>query len=352
MTPLDRYLADAAIAAQILLGRFTAGEQKKVMDLLTATQRELKLKLLGDLTDFSRSRVTALLKQCNEIIAAGYKGIQTELDFSDLADHVAETTIQPMTAIGLEASLPTVASMKVLINGSVVDGATMKAWWEKQAQDTTFKFNAAVRQEYANAVRQGISMGETLQQIIRRVAGSKKLGITGVLDISRRNAFALVHTSIMQVAGDARMAVYQANNDIMKGYRWLSTLDGHVCPLCVARSGAEWDLQLRPINGNKIPFHSVPLHFNCHCIIQPITKTYRELGLDRDEVPVGTRASDEGQVRADITMTEWLKSKPKAYVDDLLGKGRSDLFLSGKITLPQLLDQSGRPLLLKDLRGK
>ena len=57
-------------------------------------------------------------------------------------------------------------------------------------------------------------------------------------------------------------------------------------------------------------------------------------------------------MRADITMAEWLKSKPKEYVDDLLGKGRSDLFLSGKITLPQLLDQSGRPLKLSELRGK
>ncbi len=54
--------------------------------------------------------------------------------------------------------------------------------------------------------------------------------------------------------------------------------------------------------------------------------------------------------RYDKLRAKWLKSKPKEYVDDLLGKGRSDLFLSGKITLPQLLDQSGRPLRLDELR--
>ena len=113
---LDSYLADRVLTRQLYLMRFSAGEQKKVLAVLTQMQKELRLKLMGDLTDFSRSRVNALLKQCNEIIAQGYNSIQGELDFSGLADHVAETTIQPLAAIGIEASLPTVEAMKALIN--------------------------------------------------------------------------------------------------------------------------------------------------------------------------------------------------------------------------------------------
>ena len=342
---LDSYLADRVLTRQLYLMRFSAGEQKKVLAVLTQMQKELRLKLMGDLTDFSRSRVNALLKQCNEIIAQGYNSIQGELDFSGLADHVAETTIQPMTAIGLEASLPTVAAMKSLVNGSIF-GAPSSAWWSRQSDDLQFKFG--------NAVRQGVAQGESMQDIIRRVFGSKRLGTQGIgfpAETLRRNASALVHSSVMQIAADARMAVFQANADILKGVRFLATLDSHTSLRCIALSGAEWDLSGNPIKGN-FPFQSPPLHFNCRSVLTPITLTYRELGIDRPELPVGTRASDEGQVRADITMAEWLKSKPKAYVDDLLGKGRSDLFLSGKITLPQLLDQSGRPLTLKELRGK
>jgi len=342
---LDSYLADRVLTRQLYLLRFSAGEQKKVLAVLTQMQKELRLKLMGDLTDFSRSRVNALLKQCNEIIAQGYNSIQGELDFSGLADHVAETTIQPMTAIGLEASLPTVAAMKSLVNGSIF-GAPSSAWWSRQSDDLQFKFG--------NAVRQGVAQGESMQDIIRRVFGSKRLGTQGIgfpAETLRRNASALVHSSVMQIAADARMAVFQANADILKGVRFLATLDSHTSLRCIALSGAEWDLSGNPIKGN-FPFQSPPLHFNCRSVLTPITLTYRELGIDRPELPVGTRASDEGQVRADITMAEWLKSKPKAYVDDLLGKGRSDLFLSGKITLPQLLDQSGRPLTLKELRGK
>ena len=55
MTPLDRYLSDAAIAGQIRLLQFTASEQKKVLAVLTQTQNELKIKLMGDLTDYGKA---------------------------------------------------------------------------------------------------------------------------------------------------------------------------------------------------------------------------------------------------------------------------------------------------------
>ena len=79
--------------------------------------------------------------------------------------------------------------------------------------------------------------------------------------------------------------------------------------------------------------------------------TFRELGIDAPE-PKGTRASDEGQIPASTTMTGFLKDKPKAYVDDLLGPGRAKLFLDGKLTLPELLNFSGNPLTLGQLKGK
>ncbi len=345
MTPLDLTLQDAAIRDQLYLLRFVAGEQKQVMAILVQMQKELRLKLLGDLTDFSRSRTNALLKQCSEIIIQGYNGIQTELDLNDFAGHVAETTVQPFTAIGLEATLPTVAAMKALVNGSVIEGAPSGAWWAKQSEDLQFKFAAQVRQ--------GIAQGETIMDIVRRVAGSPRLGTPGIMEVTRRNAFALVHTSVMQVANDARLATFQANADIIKGVRQLSTLDGHTSKVCIAYSGAAWDLEGKPINGTKLPFNGgTPRHFRCRSVLTPITKTYRELGLDMGEMPTGTRASDEGQIRADITMAEFLKSKPAAYVDDLIGPGRAKLFLDGKLTLPQLLDFQGNPLTLEQLRAK
>ena len=73
MQQLDSYLADRALTRQLYLLRFTAGEQKKVLAILTQTQKELRLKLLGDLTDFSKARVNKLLSESTAIIEAAYK---------------------------------------------------------------------------------------------------------------------------------------------------------------------------------------------------------------------------------------------------------------------------------------
>jgi len=233
--------------------------------------------------------------------------------------------------------------LKALVNGSLIEGAPSAKWWAKQSDDLAFKFS--------NQVRQGVAQNETVQQIVRRVAGSKKLGIPGVMDTSRRNAFSLIHTSVQQVSNDARMATFKENSDVVKGMRQLSTMDSHTSDICLAYSGAEWDIDGTPINGNTLPFNGgTPRHWGCRSVITPITLTFRELGIDAPE-PKGTRASDEGQIRSDITMTEFLKNKPKSYVDDLSGPGRSKMFLDGKLTLPELLNFSGRPLSLDALKG-
>jgi hypothetical protein len=176
-------------------------------------------------------------------------------DLLALASHEAAFTASTISAIGLDAALPSEAALKALVNGSLIEGAPSAAWWAKQSDDLQFKFAAQVRQ--------GIAQGETLQQIIIRVAGSKKLGLSGIFDVSRRNASALVHTSIQQVANDARLATFKANDDIIKGVRQLSTLDSHTSTVCVSYSGASWDLEGNPINGTILPFNGgTPRHWN------------------------------------------------------------------------------------------
>lgn len=351
MNQADLTLLDQAIHNQLLLSRFIAGEQGKVYALILEMQKELRGKFLdGDLTDFSRARVKALLKQCDEIIVQGYNSIQGQLDLQDIGQYAAETTAQSFTAIGLEASLPTVAVMKALVNGSVIEGSAAKLWWEKQSTDLQFKF--------ANAVRQGIAQGETMQQMITRVFGSKKLGTPGIgfpADLLRRQASALVHASVMSVCTDARIATFQANADIIDSLVWLATLDGHTCPtICGPRDLKRYDLMtLAPI-GHSLPWGAGPgkIHFGCRCTPISKTKTFKELGADIPEPPTGTRASDEGQVSAGTDFESFLGRKDKAYIEDMMGPGRAEMYLKGKITLQDLTSGAGRPLTLEQLRGK
>jgi len=347
MNKAELVLMDETLSHQVNLLRFIAGERKKVLAILDQLQRELKAKLALDLTDFGKARVKKLLKEATTIIDGYYGDIQGKIDLSNLAKIEATATAQTFATIGLEAAIPTEAVLRALVSDTLLQGAPLRAWWAKQGDDLAFR--------YGNAVRQGIAQGETLQQIIVRVFGSKRLGTPGIGfpdSILRRNASALVHDSIMSISSAARMAVYKENEDISKGYFHLSTLDGIICKICIARSGAQWDLNFKPIGGNKIPFIQTPIHTNCRCQILMILKSYKELGADIEEPPTGTRASDLGQVPADLSFSAFLSRHSVGYQNDLLGPGRAALWRSGKITLSDLLSFNGNPLTLSDLRAK
>jgi SPP1 gp7 family putative phage head morphogenesis protein len=330
-------LYDDLIARSIALFRLTAGERKKALALLEAMRKELNRKLNeGNLTDFGKRRPKQMLRQANEIISQSYSAINTRLDetLSGLAGVETASTAKILVSLGVTITTPTANAIQSIVSDVLIQGAPSKAWWAKQSEQTQFAF--------AQQVRQGIAQGEPNAKIVNRVRA--------VMDVRKRDAAALVHTSVQTVANDARLAVFKANGDAIKGLKQLSTLDGRTSDICMAYSGAEWKLDGTPINGAPAFNGGTPRHFNCRSVIVPILKSFRDLGIDIDEVPEGTRASEEGQVPASTTFEQFLSRKTKEQQDDMLGAGRADLWRDGKITLRDLLDQNGRPLALNELK--
>ena len=92
-------------------------------------------------------------------------------------------------------------------------------------------------------------------------------------------------------------------------------------------------------------------HWNCRCLYVEVLKTWKELGIDLNEMPASTRASMDGQVK-DTSFGEWLKGQSPARQEEILGKGRADLYNRGVITFNQLTDGKGAPLSLKQLQDK
>jgi hypothetical protein len=166
---------------------------------------------------------------------------------------------------------------------------------------------------------------------------------------------AITRTAVQTVAKDARLASLEANADIIKAVQWVSTLDSRTSDICIVRSGKTWEFpSFKPID-HKIPWNGgPPAHWNCRSTFIPITKSFEELtgGAIKDRVEPATRASMDGYVAADLTFDAFLRSKPPEFADEMLGKGRAELWRSGKITLNQLLDQRGNPLTLAELISK
>ncbi|MGT2429258.1 hypothetical protein ACU4HD_12020 [Cupriavidus basilensis] len=351
MANLSEVLAALAVERQLDLNRLIGHQSNLVLTVMEGLLTDVEARIgTKALTDYQKARLNQLLTDVRGLVADRFESMQGDLfsDLKDLAQQEAKWVLSSTnSAVGVDLmrALAPTATLKALVDTGLFQGAPLGDWLDRQAGDTAFRF--------VNQIRVGVAAGETNNKIVQRIGGSTRKGLTGVIETSRRNADALVRTAVQTVSARAREITWAENDSLVKGKQQVSTLDGRTSDVCIAYSGASWDLQGKPINGTTLPFNGgVPRHWNCRSTIIPITKSFRELGLDVDEFTPTTRASMDGQVAADLSFSDFLASKPNAFQDQALGKGKAQLWRDGKITLPQLLDQRGNPLTLEQLRAK
>lgn len=132
--------------------------------------------------------------------------------------------------------------------------------------------------------------------------------------------------------------------------------DSFVVHNCRIRDGLNYTATVphKPVGGHKVPWGDGPgrLHFNCRSVSVPVLKSWRELGIDIDDMPPGTRASMDGQVPADTTYGQWLSRQSAARQDEILGPERGKLLRSGRVTFERFSDDRGQWLTLDELRAK
>lgn len=148
-----------------------------------------------------------------------------------------------------------------------------------------------------DAVRQGYVQGMTNDQIVRSIRGTQaKRYSDGVLDISRRDADAVVRTATGHFAGFTRDAWYQSQADLIGALQWVSTLDSRTTPMCRILDGLRYTADHEPI-GHSIPWLGGPgqLHWCCRSTSMPILKG------DEGDPLTGSRASADGPVSAKTT---------------------------------------------------
>lgn len=347
MGAADQAIADAIIAHAVDLLRLDASARAQVLATLADLQRQLVgLLAEADLAAPSRAAVQALLDRASTLVERYYAQASGEVAQSLHGAAVSQgaavaAALRASVEGAAEVALPTAPDAAALVADALIQGAPSAQWWGRQAADVAFRFAAAVRQ--------GIVANETNGEIIARVRGPG-----GVMDLGRRNAEALVRTSVQSVAADARRSAFLANQDVVIGIRQVSTLDGRTTPTCIAYSDAQWSLpDFAPINGTTLPYNGgVPRHWGCRSVEIALTKTFADLGVKGKEPSLGMRAAEGGPVPADMSFEQWLDRRTVAQQDEQLGVGRAQLWREGKITLNQLLDQSGNPLTTAELVAK
>ena len=323
---------------------------------LTRLQRELKIVMSDapeDLTNIRRinSLISTYKKEAiviygeynSDILIAQLKefaGDEAAWQATMLDDAVESTAVSLSSASQAQAWASVVSEPLVFpdSNGVKMLNPFMKDWETKQIE------------KVSDIMRTGFVTGRTNQQITQDIAGKG-----GYLDNqNRKSVKSMVRTATTHTSNLARQATFEANSDVVKGYEWVSTLDGNTSSTCQKLDG---DIFKNSDKNKRYP----PAHPNCRSSTSPVLDARYKL-----DDSVNTRASRgvEGgqQVNADTTYFSWLKEqgaqgpKGRAFVLDTLGQERGKLFLDGGLSANKFkqltLDELFQPIPLDVLRKK
>lgn len=222
-----------------------------------------------------------------------------------------------------QIAMPTRAQLRAIVTTEPVRGAVMWDWWKRQ--------RIATRQAFQTQVRLGMSQGESIDDIVRRVRGRALGGGRyegGVLQVSTRNAQALVRTSVTQVSNQASFATYAGNDDLTQEYEYVATLDVRTTEICMGLDGQtfRYDDKAAP---------RPPQHWGCRSTIVPVID-WKAAGL---KPPATTREQ----------YPAWFDRQPASVQDLILGPGRARLVRAGQISLGELVRDDGSRVTLAEL---
>jgi len=337
MANITDILADLAITRSLILQRVSNNLSKDVARAYTNIIEDISI-AIKTASHIELKNMRLVIAELKSRVAPDIDFVQEELD--DLAKIEASYTVSSLNAIaGVEIMkrIPSDKALENIYKTTLLQGATIGEYYKS--------LEKSMQNDLDKAIKLGVSIGEDNYTLSKRVENT--------LGVSKRHAETITITSANTVANQARMMTYEDNDDVIKKWEYLAVLDQRTSDFCKAYSRKTWTTDKKPI-GHSFPFREPPhqTHWRCRSTVLPVLKSFRELGIDIDEIPKGTQSSLDGQVSSDLSFNSWLKTKNKTFINDLLGKGRADMFLDGKITMSNLINQRGRTLSLKELKEK
>lgn len=382
MPSANESLFDAANRHQIFLIRYGGGLANKIIALLNRTDADLVQQIAARLAtidqrgyDLGPATTARLQKLLDEIRIQNrdlYVAVEKTLrdDLRDLSVFEADLAARRLNeAIGIDLGMlrPSPEVLRAAVTSNPFRGKVLKDWVKDMEVGKIRRLN--------EAIQIGMVEGETIDQIVRRIRGSRANAFRdGILEIGRRDADLLARTATNFVANRARDLTYAENRDVVSKVRWTATLDSRTSAVCRARDG-----KVYPIDSGPRP----PAHPHCRSTMTPVLKSWAELvgegaqlkrgrgaddidtlfrkrmkerGFSPDQIEgavFNARASMNGEVPGDLSYSDWLRRQPKAFQDEVLGTTKAALFRKGELPLDRFVDlRTGREYTLDELRQR
>lgn len=296
-----------------------------------------------------------LEKQIRTIRKSAIQAAKTEIhdESVDLAEnearwalHITKELDTGKKSAGLSA-LPDDKSIAIP-KQTIVNGKTFDQWFQDLEDGDVSRLQSTVQS--------GVAQGKTIQDVVKDIQGTLENNYTdGVLETSRVSATRIARTLCSGIANQAKHEFYQQNDDIVMGEEWLSTLDGRTCLHCGAIDRMRWDAKEK----HPIP----PLHYNCRCVLLPITEL-SDLSEAEGSRPLANSDFEEDARLAYLAKypkKDWdalsASTRKKYYYEAINkyerihGKGTAFTQAPGRITYKEFLEQAS-PEMQKSILGK
>ena len=308
--------------------------------------------LLDDLNEAEKTTLTsgkyttASLKEIQGVMTNWQQSISTILpEILDIS-MIALASYESAYIYKLANKRAPVISGKTLLNK-----AKKKPYAGGQLLDYIFPNVAeSVRKKAEYVIRDGVSNGQTNQEIIQRIKGTKARNYAdGLLNQTRNVIDAEVRTARAHLSNDVYLQTWSALG--FEYTRDVATLDGRTSFGCAVKDGR---VQLIGIGHEKPPYHHRCRTVQVGCDKDGKLDGLRPFVADNrpvKDIPKDQRDGKVGQVDANTTYKDWFDRQDESFQEEWLGPVKYKLYKKGGFSIDKFVDPlSGRKFTLDELR--
>jgi len=260
-------------------------------------------------------------------------------DLRELAEYEAGVTTTALTSVTKATFVaPTATQLDAVLSNPVmrlVDermGTAVALTVDNMIANFSMSASKRIKAEIQKGIIEGSSVNNVVKSVDRIV--DRK---------TRRELEAVVRTATNAISSEARKTVYDNNDDIIKGYRWVSTLDGRTTPVCRGRDGRFYEKGTQP---------TPPAHYNCRSVVVPVIEDkYSLAGGKTTRMARDPDTNKSERVSGTATYNSWLKDQDNEFQDEVLGARKAQLFRSGNLHLSKFTNDDGISYSMAELKA-
>ena len=344
----QKALIDALSQHQAYLYRASTQSVNELTDQLNKLSNAQLLRLselLEDLTESERKALQGLNFSSKGKASRNIEEVKTILNewFKSIDQDLSSEFEKSAVSLAVyEASYTSnlIANSVAVVSGEKIYKTIKKTPYAGgQLVDYLFKdIASSLRKKVEYVIRDGISQGQTNQQIVQRIKGKKSLDYKdGILKTTEYEIERQVRTARSHISTATYIDTYKA-----LGYEYVkvvATLDGRTCKYCASIDGDVYPIDdpTRP----RFPVHPNNRTTYVGCDKDGNIAGQRPFVMDErkvKDIPKEERKHLIGQMDANTSFKEFFEQSDEFFQRTWLGKSKYELYKKGEYSIDKFAD--------------